>query len=90
MDLQTILAGINAIVAVTSGLYNVAYFFTHANGKKWFRLLCGIPLIYIGLIYSTAFILGVSVGPIEMQPWVAIICLIPALDARIDWHRRTH
>lgn len=89
MDTSFIL--INAIVGLVCGTINIAYFLTHSNGKKWFRLLCGIIISGLGAGYVCMLLGWIPVsfaGSVLVQPWVAILFVIPALDARIDWHSR--
>jgi hypothetical protein len=76
------------ILALTiSAGFNVLYFFRHANGKKYVRLISGAVLAYALVLRLLMAFGGIQrtdySNLIVMVAW--LIYLLPAADAFIDW-----
>ena len=78
---------VGILVLTISAAFNLLYYFRHANGKKYVRLISGIVLAYalvfrllmaFGYIHRTDYS-----NLIVIVAW--LIYLLPAADAFIDW-----
>ena len=70
--------------------YNAAYFLTHRNGKKVYRLCCA-GVLSVSLVFRVLRALKVFTNAEfseNVRPWVGLIYLLPAKDAYIDWNKR--
>jgi hypothetical protein len=81
-----------AIACLVLGVgYNLFYFFTHANGKRLIRLWAAIVLA-VSLGFRIVLALRI-IDTLEystwVRPWVGLVYLIPAMDAFVDWHRKS-
>lgn len=78
---------LTAIAAVVSSATNLAYYFTHSNGKKYVRLFSGISMLYVISIAIQRFFHLRTVTMSEVWPFLPLLLLFPAADAWVDWNK---
>ncbi len=61
-----------------AAIVNLAYYATHANGKKHIRL-------YSGIVLALSVILDHDMDTV----WHILVGVLPLFDALIDWNRKT-
>ena len=83
----------NILATVVSGsvaLYNLQYFRTHANGKKWVRLFSFGVLIVV-FILRLSLELGLLTNEsaqLWLRSWSNLVYMLPFMDAYVDWQLR--
>jgi hypothetical protein len=75
------------VAVVASAIVNLAYYFTHSNGKKHIRLIAGLSMLYVTSILLQRLLHYRIISMSEIWPFLPIFFSFPMLDAIVDWNK---